>query len=226
MLKTAFYTIIFVFLLFSASFSQAVSGDLPMNIAFINDTEFYLKEIGIKRIEQAYNHVNSPFNLPTLRTISELTEELKNKDLSSKEREEKETLLKKILDQKQKDFEKREKTLLEPILKDISKKIEQLEMQNNLEILFFDELFKKRSLLYVDVKLDITKQFIADFNSSADKSQILTLNLPSSRIALINTDNFFDKKVGINNLVEEFKKIELIYKKPHETLTESEKSTP
>lgn len=78
-------------------------------------------------------------------------------------------------------------------------------------------------MLFYEEKLDITPDFIDSFNDSKKDFGDVGLNVPQSKIALINTEKFYDKDTGLKQLLLEFKKIESIANKSNETLTESER---
>jgi hypothetical protein len=98
--------------------------------------------------------------------------------------------------------EKVAKIILEPILKEISDSLRQIEIHNNLVILNGAKLQENGQLLTVNKKFDITKQFLAIFNNTSKTSkEDLFLDVPESKIGLINTEILFDKQKGIKGLM-------------------------
>ncbi len=101
-LKVLFSSIILVFLLFSATFSQEKVADFSEQIVFIDKYQFEEEKTGIKRIVQAYNYLCPGGSSVTLSEILEIDKELKNPNLPTEVRIEKELLIKKL---KEKDFQ-------------------------------------------------------------------------------------------------------------------------
>lgn len=227
-LKRLFSSIILVFILFSASFSQEKAGDFSNQIVFIDQFQYYEEKTGIKRIVKAYKQLDisgcSPANSSE---ISKIANELKNTDLTTEAPLEKELLLKKLLGEQyqewKEDYKRREKILVEPISKEIADLIKEIETRNSLKIIFADEVSGFGSLLFYDEKLDITQDFIDSYNDPKKDFGNVGLNVPQSKIALINTEKFYDQNTGLKQVLLEFIKIESIANKSNETLTESEK---
>jgi hypothetical protein len=104
--------------------------------------------------------------------------------------------------------EKLRKLLVEPVLLEISESLKQIEIQNNVIILELGKLAEKEQLLAFDKKFDITRQFINFFNNKAgNPNETLKLEIPESKIALIDTRQFEDEENGLkrhSNLSKQF----------------------
>lgn len=97
--------------------------------------------------------------------------------------------------------EAKRKTVVEPVLSEITDLLKQIEIYNKVVILPGFKLELNGQLLPVDKKFEITEQFINFFNNKTEKStQTLTLNIPESKIGAINTNTFYDRANGIKRI--------------------------
>lgn len=211
-------SVILVFILFSASFSQ--ENFIVKKIGFIDRYALEDNETGIKAITNAYEdlYIEECFS-----PIQQILYHLKKPDLSPEERNKKEILLKDLVEESKKIRENREKIVLEPIYKKVFEFINIIEKNNNFTILFADELYLNKSLLFVEKDLDFSDSFIKAFDTPNIRVESIKVNIPDSRIALMNTERFYDTDSGLKQLLLEFKKIEPITNRINETLTDSEK---
>lgn len=92
--------------------------------------------------------------------------------------------------------------ILQPVLKEISDSLKQIEIRNNIIILRGCRLEMNNQLLALDNKLNISEQFITFFTKNARKfDETPVLNIPESKLGVINTEEFFDKEKGIKKLI-------------------------
>ncbi|HWJ27197.1 MAG TPA: hypothetical protein VNS32_11685 [Flavisolibacter sp.] len=96
-----------------------------------------------------------------------------------------------------KGYERGKKILLDPVLAEISNKIKEFERKNNLLMLDGADMEEKGYMLAFDARTDVTKQFIRFWNDGTIASSILELNLPTSKIGLINSKTLFIKSSAL-----------------------------
>ncbi|HSK70649.1 MAG TPA: hypothetical protein VK892_03055 [Pyrinomonadaceae bacterium] len=201
-----FSSFLIIFLLFSVGFAQETNAGFPKKIAFINKFAFYDDVKGIKKLSQTRYVIDQLSCFPLhYSEISEIRRELENPDLKPKERERKETHLKTLLREQEeawkKQYEKVKKILVDPILIEISDSLKKIETQNNIIIIDAPELDEKGYILGIDFKFDITEKFINYFNNkSKTNGENLNLDIPESKIGVINLDLLFDQQRGIKIL--------------------------
>ncbi|HEX8288822.1 MAG TPA: hypothetical protein VF556_12545 [Pyrinomonadaceae bacterium] len=110
----------------------------------------------------------------------------------------------------QESHEKRKKILVDPVSDEIANLIKQLEFQNQIIILDGVKLQINGHLIGYNEKLNITNTIIPVLNEYFKTSlkPNLKLNLPEAKIAVINTNIFYDKKAGIKEYLPQIKKVE------------------
>lgn len=221
MFRNIFITIFLLFILFSVSFSLENNSQDNKAIAFIDRFTLEDGETGIKEISNTYQlmYADGCFS-----PISQLAYKLQEKNLSEEKRKQLEILLKKYIEEAKTIHENREKALLDPVYSKIFDSIKSIESKNNLKILFSDELYLNKNILFFDDDLDISNIFIKTFNTKTKDFNNFILEIPQSKIALLNTEIFYDKESGIIGLQSEYRKIENTLNKSNDLLSESEKN--
>lgn len=170
------FTSLFVFSLLSAIPAQTTGNTSGRKVAFFNRYALSDSRSGIKKLVDAeISAINHGF-------ISE-ADDKKRKEISERV------------------YKVRFKLFVEPVLNEIKASFRQVEIQNNIIILEGSQLEENGSLLAVDLRLDISKEFIAYYSNKAKNSDtVLKLDIPETKIGLINTKFFYDKDNGVNGL--------------------------
>lgn len=190
-----------------ATKNKEISSSNNVQIAFVNGDTFE-DENGIKRL---YNLIQQSYQLNCFPLhwfeILDLEKELKDSNLPAAEREQKENYLKKLKKESQEALQKSHaryyKMVIQPIENEIFVSLKQIEEENKVIILQLEKLAEKDQILAINENFDITKQFISFFNNK-DKNakETLKLKLPETKIAVINTNSFFDKKIGLKSFTQ------------------------
>jgi hypothetical protein len=207
MIKNSLILILLLCLIFSATPAQENSLS-SKKIAYISSAALNDKKDGIEKLSNAYDALHSD-NCRPLYTdeIDRLEKELKNRDLSGEERKTKEFRLKTLLEEqaerRQKRYSELKKLLIEPVEKEISNLIEQIEIQNGIIILDVDKYYESSQVLFQDEKFEITKQIVDYYKrKSKNPNEILNLIVPEIKLAVINTEKFYDNQKGIKSIIE------------------------
>ena len=172
-----FFTSLIIFLLFIFAQGQQINKPVPKKVALFNSLAFSDEKTGIKKLVDAERIASDPGFIS-------------------------ETDSKKILEIYKESYIRREKIIVEPVRNKISALLKQVENQNDIVLIDGVKLDEESLLLSFDERLDISKQFIAYFNKSEKFDKPLMLHIPDIRIAVINTELFYDKQKGIKNLLK------------------------
>ncbi len=172
-----FFTSFIIFLLFIFAQGQQINKPVPKKVALFNSLAFSDEKTGIKKLVDAERIASDPGFIS-------------------------ETDSKKILEIYKESYIRREKIIVEPVRNKISALLKQVENQNDIVLIDGVKLDEESLLLSFDERLDISKQFTAYFNKSEKFDKPLKLNIPDIRIAVINTELFYDKQKGIKNLLK------------------------
>lgn len=216
-LKRLFSSIILVFILFSASFSQ--TNSIVRKIAFIDKSELLSSSSEINRVKTAYKILDFSGCFPIYgNQIFKIVKDLRNSLLTEEDRTQKQNELKEILKLQREDYLRKEKVILQPIVNEISASIKKIEIDNNIKIFDYDEFTENNGLVFVDPDLNITTKFIEYFNNFNDKSGELILTIPDSKIAILNSETLY----RIKNVEEDSKRYNLLVGKKSEELSDSE----
>lgn len=212
--------ILFVTLSLCAQTEFLKSSDTK--IALINSFTFDDDKNGVDRVISAYNTINAGhcgqaerYNIHENAEIIEKA--LQDQNISIKVKEEKRKQLEEIKNRKQviaeeckKHYQKRYHLLVQPVLNEISVLLKQIKTDYNIIILDGVELEINGQLLGFNEKLNITHTIIPIINQQFKTGLKPTLNvdLPTAKVAVINTNTLFDDKNGIKHYSQEIKKIE------------------
>ena len=158
-------------LLFPKAFPQSSRLAYQKRVALYNSEAFDDPETGITKLVKAYRDLNSIdcFSGP----------EICNRDRYKEV------------------YERRKTILLGPVLAEISNKIKEFVRRINLVMLDGADMEEKAYMLAFDARTDVTKQFIRFWNDGTIASSILELNLPTSKIGLINSKTLFIKSSAL-----------------------------
>lgn len=203
MIKTLLISILLILLLLSVSFGQQKPNSNKL-IALFDNYSFSDSKSGIKKLQKAYFYIDQLSCFPNQDTLSRI-KELENSSLSSEDRKEKLSQLKKIFEEQS---AKREKILVEPILNEISEALKQLEYQNNVIFLDGAKLEENGQLLAFDRKLDLSDKITKAINDYFTTGIVTYLrpDLSEIKIAVIDS-NLFDKFYFTKQLSNKTKEI-------------------
>lgn len=176
MKKALFISILLTLLLCSAAPAQETNLQ-PKRIAFINKLKFGDEKQGVGKYVNALKAAENPGFIPQPET-----DPAKRKAL----------------------YEKRYKSFVEPVEKEIAIFLKEIATQNNLIILDVIELDRRGQILILNDKLDITYKVIPLINEyfETKAKPNLTINVSEAKIGRINTKFFLDEKLGITKLAE------------------------
>lgn len=220
------FTLVSLYLLFVVVIPITAQNAAPKpvgaRIALVNPYAFEDRVKGIKRLTSAWDDIGSTdfaiaFELSDkIQQVESLGKEILNTNISLEIRQAKqkqiEELNKRIEDigKLLKTYQTRINVLVEPVLDDINKQVKLIAEQNNVVIFDGTELEKNGQLVAFNKNLDITYSIIPainDFYKTKSKPN-LNLNLPESKIAVINTNTFINEQSGIKQFVEKVKEYE------------------
>jgi hypothetical protein len=163
-----FFNFLFVFSLFAQIPSVSKQNSRTNGVRVFVVSEYdFDNKNGIKKLVDAYNKVESLDCFATTPGCREASEKLR-------------------------------KLLVEPVWIEIQDSLKQVEKQNNVIILEMGKLAEKRQVLAFNQKFDITRQFITFFNNKGENpNETLKLEIPESKIAVIDTKRFEDEENGL-----------------------------
>jgi hypothetical protein len=189
MIKTLPFSGLSTLLLFFVTVGQEKPNSNKL-IALFDNYSFSDSKNGINKLQKAYFYIDQLSCFPNQDTLSRI-KELENSSLSSEDRKEKLSQLKKIFEEQS---AKREKILVEPVLNEISEALKQLGYQNNVIFLDGAKLEENGQLLAFDRKLDLSDKITKAINDYFTAGIVTNLrpDLSEMKIAVID-GNLFDK---------------------------------
>ncbi len=102
---------------------------------------------------------------------------------------------------------KRYEGVYNPAKENLSELLKQIENKQNLVIIKINEGDANNQIIAIDVKFDITKKIISFINDKSAKSvESFKLDLPETKIGIIDTRLFLDNEKGIKQVTKNLSK--------------------